>query len=225
MNYFLHAPPLIRVLLSLLLFASLTSWFLIFERYFFFRREERFNRRFTRLLSEIDLERENCLRQIELSFQDERFMFFQADFFLKLSSLIRHSAQLIHIRRGVGARFATLFQAAIISSERGLTLLATIGSVAVFVGLLGTVFGIMDTFESLRNVTQISINSVAPGISDALVATALGICVALPATVAYNFFLKRSEKLLEKIEVQGQQLLESLLSRDDRQEGMRDDGQ
>jgi len=72
--------------------------------------------------------------------------------------------------------------------ERGITFLATVASAAPFIGLFGTVWGIMDAFRGLSSAQTTSIQAVAPGISEALVATAIGLAAAIPAAVAYNYF-------------------------------------
>lgn len=84
--------------------------------------------------------------------------------------------------------------------EYGLSLIATIGSVSPYVGLFGTVWGIMNSFRALGSVEQASLSMVAPGISEALVATAMGLFVAIPAVIGYNRFSARSERLLNEYE-------------------------
>ena len=84
--------------------------------------------------------------------------------------------------------------------QNGLSLLATIGSVSPYVGLFGTVWGIMNAFQSLGAVQQATLAMVAPGISEALVATAMGLFVAIPAVIAYNRFVARSERILNEFE-------------------------
>lgn len=79
--------------------------------------------------------------------------------------------------------------------EGGLSMLATIGSVSPYVGLLGTVWGIMSAFIAIGNVKQASLAMVAPGIAEALIATAIGLFAAIPAVVAYNFFTRGVESL------------------------------
>ena len=81
-----------------------------------------------------------------------------------------------------------------------LPFLATVGSTSPYVGLLGTVWGIMNAFRGLANVHQATLASVAPGISEALVATAIGLFAAIPAVVAYNRFSAQSEALLANYE-------------------------
>ncbi len=77
--------------------------------------------------------------------------------------------------------------------ETHLPFLATVGSTSPYVGLFGTVWGIMNSFRSLANMTQATLASVAPGISEALVATAMGLFAAIPAVIGYNRFSARAE--------------------------------
>lgn len=79
--------------------------------------------------------------------------------------------------------------------EEYLSILATTGSVSPYIGLLGTVYGIMTSFMALGSVKSASINHVAPGIAEALIATAIGLLAAIPAVLAYNYFITASERL------------------------------
>ena len=84
--------------------------------------------------------------------------------------------------------------------EGGLTVLASIGATAPFVGLLGTVWGIMNAFRGLANVQQATLAAVAPGIAEALIATAIGLFAAIPAVVAYNRFTHDIDRLAIRFE-------------------------
>jgi biopolymer transport protein TolQ len=84
--------------------------------------------------------------------------------------------------------------------EKGLTFLATVGSTAPFIGLFGTVWGIMNSFQSIAISRNTSLAIVAPGIAEALFATALGLLAAIPAVVAYNKFNNDSKKYSQKLE-------------------------
>ena len=84
--------------------------------------------------------------------------------------------------------------------ENKLTFLATVGSVAPFIGLFGTVWGIMNSFQSIAISRNTSLAIVAPGIAEALFATALGLLAAIPAVVAYNKFTSSSRKFTQKLE-------------------------
>ena len=79
--------------------------------------------------------------------------------------------------------------------ERGLNVLATIGSAAPYIGLLGTVYGIMNSFIAIGGAQSASISSVAPGIAEALIATAIGLLAAIPSVLSYNYFVAHSESL------------------------------
>ena len=84
--------------------------------------------------------------------------------------------------------------------DKGFTFLATVGSTAPFIGLFGTVWGIMNSFQSIAISRNTSLAIVAPGIAEALFATALGLLAAIPAVVAYNKFNNDSKKYSEKLE-------------------------
>lgn len=84
--------------------------------------------------------------------------------------------------------------------EANLPFLASVASVSPYIGLFGTVWGIMNSFRGLANTTQATLATVAPGISEALVATAMGLFAAIPAVLAYNRFAARSESLLNSYE-------------------------
>jgi biopolymer transport protein TolQ len=84
--------------------------------------------------------------------------------------------------------------------ERSLPFLATVGSTSPYVGLFGTVWGIMNSFRALGNVKQATLAMVAPGIAEALVATAMGLFAAIPAVVGYNRYATELERLVSRYE-------------------------
>jgi len=96
--------------------------------------------------------------------------------------------------------------------ERGMNLLASIGSVSPFVGLLGTVWGIMSSFQSIAESKNTSLAVVAPGIAEALFATALGLAAAIPAVIAYNKFAGDLERFAARLETFAQEF-STLLAR------------
>tara|TARA_B100001248_G_scaffold262695_1_gene261018 strand:- start:5180 stop:5815 length:636 start_codon:yes stop_codon:yes gene_type:complete len=114
-----------------------------------------------------------------------------------LSYAIRHAKENGPI--GVGEVFQSFMIMEKQRLERSLNLLATIGSNAVFVGLLGTVFGIMKAFKDL-SISQGDMSVVMAGIAEALVATAIGLFVAIPAIVAYNYFQKQVKQIMSGLE-------------------------
>ena len=90
--------------------------------------------------------------------------------------------------------------------ERGLTFLATVGSVSPYIGLFGTVWGIMNSFIGLSQVQQATLSTVAPGIAEALIATAIGLFAAIPAVIAYNRFSARAQGLVARYYAFGNEL-------------------
>jgi len=91
--------------------------------------------------------------------------------------------------------------------EDSLPTLATIGSVSPYIGLFGTVWGIMNSFQTLGNVSQATLAMVAPGISEALVATAMGLFAAIPAVIAYNRFASQIDRLVARYEMFAEEFL------------------
>ena len=85
--------------------------------------------------------------------------------------------------------------------ETNLSFLATVGSTSPYVGLFGTVWGIMNSFRALGNVQQASIALVAPGIAEALIATAMGLFAAIPAVIAYNRYTNDVERLISRYDI------------------------
>ena len=96
------------------------------------------------------------------------------------------------------------------SLENGLSFLSTVASVSPFIGLFGTVWGVMNAFSGLAQVTQVSINAVAPGIAEALIATALGLFAAIPALISYNWSVKSIDAIIRSYENFSSELLITL---------------
>lgn len=91
--------------------------------------------------------------------------------------------------------------------ETNLSFLATVGSTSPYIGLLGTVWGIMNSFRTLGSLQQVTIATVAPGIAEALIATAMGLFAAIPAVIAYNRFSNTSERLTGRYEIFAEEFL------------------
>ena len=94
--------------------------------------------------------------------------------------------------------------------ERGLAFLGTVGSSAPFVGLFGTVVGIITTFQSIGRAGSASLAVVGPGMAEALIATGVGLLAAIPATIAYNVFATRLDSLDSALDLYGEELIEDL---------------
>ena len=183
----------VQIILGILVIASITSWVLIFEKYFTLSRstdvshelEDRFweGEKIESLYMSLKEKDINDLETSELIFVStyDSLKSNKAP-----SDNIESTERLIRV---------------IVNREeerlsKNLSLLATISSSAPYIGLLGTVIGIINAFQGLSTTAQLTLSSVAPGISEALVATAVGLLAAIPALIAYNQFSKKLDNLI-----------------------------
>ena len=189
----LQASLPVQILLAILVIASITSWVLIFEKYFTLSRSTDISH---------DLEDRfwegEKIDNLYLSLKEKDL----AD--LETSELILVSTydSLKAGKNTAGDIDSTerLIRVIVNREEerlsKNLSLLATISSSAPYIGLLGTVIGIINAFQGLSTTSQLTLSSVAPGISEALVATAVGLLAAIPALIAYNQFSKKLDNLI-----------------------------
>jgi biopolymer transport protein TolQ len=198
----LHASFPVQAVMLLLLAASLLSWFIIFRKMSVFNRvgreAEQFESKFWSGAELNQLYRDATDRNRAVSGLEA---IFEAGFreFSRLRQQKKNldgRAQLEGAQRAMRATSAREIDAL----EHNLEMLANVGSTAPYVGLVGTVFGIMISFHGLASNKQATIASVAPGISEALVATAMGLFAAIPAVWAYNRFATRVERLSVRYE-------------------------
>jgi biopolymer transport protein TolQ len=196
-----NASVVVKVVLFLLLAVSFMSWMFIFQKWFSIRRAgsqtDKFEREFW---SGNDL---NALYQGAVNNRHsigslERV--FEAGFreFAKLRG--QRGTDPSDMVDGARRAMRATFQREMDFLERHLSFLASAGSVSPYVGLFGTVWGIMHSFRSLANVQQATLAQVAPGIAEALVATAIGLFAAIPAVVAYNRYSHDIERLANRFE-------------------------
>ena len=206
-DLFLQASLIVQLVMILLLVVSIISWIVIFERYFNLNRIKEANKAFEKeFWSGKDL---NELHQgIDEVSNDElvgSLRVFKHGFseFLRLSEGQQITIEdLESVNRAIRVSLAREEE----SLMHHLPFLANVGSVSPYVGLFGTVWGIINSFQGLSDATQATINAVAPGISEALVATALGLFAAIPAVVAYNRFASDSDTQLQQSSVFGEEL-------------------
>lgn len=198
----LHASLPVQVVMLLLVAASVLSWFIIFGKSKAFHaasaEADGFENRFW---SGIDLNQ--LYRDATDQSREVRGMeaIFEAGYreFLRLrlqQTQVDARTQVEGAQRAMRATMAREIDAL----EHNLELLANVGSTAPYVGLVGTVFGIMVSFHGLANNKQATIASVAPGISEALIATAMGLFAAIPAVWAYNRYASRAERVAVRYE-------------------------
>jgi biopolymer transport protein TolQ len=197
-----NASVVVKVVMLLLAAVSFMSWMFIFQKWFSIRRANSQTDKFEReFWSGNDL---NALYQGAVQHRHtigslERI--FEAGFreFAKLRSGQR-AADASDIVDGARRAMRATFQREMDFLERHLAFLASTGSVSPYVGLFGTVWGIMHAFRSLANVQQATLAQVAPGIAEALVATAIGLFAAIPAVVAYNRYSHDIDRLANRFE-------------------------
>jgi biopolymer transport protein TolQ len=199
----LQASIVVKVVMGLLAVVSFLSWMFIFQKWFSIRRANSATEKFEReFWSGNDL---NALYQGAVNHRHsigslERI--FEAGFreFAKLRSGQRAGTDASDMVDGARRAMRATFQREMDFLERHLAFLASTGSVSPYVGLFGTVWGIMHAFRSLANVQQATLAQVAPGIAEALVATAIGLFAAIPAVVAYNRYSHDIERLANRFE-------------------------
>jgi biopolymer transport protein TolQ len=196
----LNASVLVQLVLLLLAFASLTSWVMIFQRMFALKRVQKSQDAFEEYFwSGIDLRQ--LYDELEPATHDLTGMetMFVAGF-KEYSRLSEQDADPEAVMQGVQRATRVALTREQAKLETHLPFLASVGSTSPYVGLFGTVWGIMNSFRSLANMTQATLASVAPGISEALVATAMGLFAAIPAVLGYNRFSARAEVLMTRYE-------------------------
>jgi len=196
----LGASPVVKGVMLLLAIVSFMSWLFIFSKWFTIRRARGQTEKFERDFwggNDLNLLYQGAVNNRHTIGSLERI--FEAGFreFAKLRNQRTDPGSMVD-----GARRAmrATYQREMDHLERRLSFLATTGSVSPYVGLFGTVWGIMHAFRSLANVQQATLAQVAPGIAEALIATALGLFAAIPAVVAYNRYAHEIDRLSIRFE-------------------------
>lgn len=197
-----NASILVQLVMGLLFMVSLLSWWHIFMKMFAIRKEARLTEEFeeefwsNQNLNELYQQiRGNSLRE-----QGALEHIFSAGFaeFVKLKK--QHGVDASAVMEGTRRAMRATYQREMDRLESNLAFLASVGSVSPYVGLFGTVWGIMNAFRGLANVGQATLAHVAPGIAEALVATAMGLFAAIPAVVAYNRYAHDINRLATRFE-------------------------
>lgn len=204
LTYFMQAGLVVKSVMLILLIASLVSWTLIFQRAWYFKRKrqeaEHFSRRFwessdlSRLYADID------------SNADER-QGMASIFYSGFREYIRARKQGAVVLEPIQRVMQISHSKEAMALGEHLPFFASVGSIAPYIGLFGTVWGIMTSFQALGTASQATIAMVAPGISEALVATALGLFTAIPAVIAYNRYSTRANTLLEEYDLFQEELV------------------
>jgi biopolymer transport protein TolQ len=199
-SYFLNAGLIVKGVLLILVCASILSWTYIFQRASYLRTMNKQANTF----EETFWDEKNLSKVYADSLKSKHNLqglqaIFHAGFreFLRVNKPgISSNALLKSVKRAMRAEQAHEQD----NLETHLPVLATIGSTAPYVGLFGTVWGIMTSFQALAHVQQATIAMVAPGIAEALIATAMGLFAAIPAAIAYNRYSNEVGRLLNRFD-------------------------
>jgi biopolymer transport protein ExbB len=214
-SMFLTADIVVKAVMIALCFASLVTWTIFFAKT---AQIARARARLTRTLRRMGDLRTLAEAQLALGSADS-----------VVSSLIRAAIAEIKlssesiaedgIKERAASRFSEISRSEARSIRQGLAILATIGATSPFVGLFGTVWGIMNSFIGISKAQTTNLAVVAPGIAEALLATAIGLVAAIPAVIIYNHFARTTKSYLELV-ARGSGAVGRLLSRDvDRMRG------
>ena len=200
LELFLNASIVVKSVIILLLLASVISWMVIFERWLYINKvSQEFLAFESRFWSDSGLE------ALLAESQEEGHQTIGAEYLFQIGFLdykrlknenIDSETIMSSVQRNMRAALAkeqTLL-------EKHLPFLATVASVSPYIGLFGTVWGIMNSFRGLAGSSQATLSAVAPGISEALIATAIGLFAAIPALIAYNKFITESDSLVSSME-------------------------
>lgn len=192
----LHASFVVQLVVLLLIVVSVASWAAIFRKYFSLKRMRLLNDEFERdfwsgtSLNELFA---SAAQNAKLAGPMERIFASGMREYQKLRE--RHITDAGTLLDGARRAMRASFQRELDAAEQNLSFLATVASVSPYVGLFGTVWGIMHAFTGLAALTQVTLATVAPGIAEALVATAIGLFAAIPAVVSYNRFAREIDKI------------------------------
>jgi biopolymer transport protein TolQ len=193
---FLRADFIVKSVIIILIAASIYSWALIFEKYRLFKRIEKSTTSF-----EDKFWKSRSAESFYNSFTNKEKDPLASVFQSAMNELIKTKSKSSSVQTNRVSRVLEISADNEINSiEKHFIFLATVGSTAPFIGLFGTVWGIMNSFQSIAISRNTSLAIVAPGIAEALFATALGLLAAVPAVIAYNKFNSDSKRYSGRIE-------------------------
>ena len=194
LNLFLRADIIVKSVMILLVASSIYSWAIIIEKYRLFKKinqsSDEFENKFWKSRSA-----ESFYNNLPQDMDDP-----MANVFKDTMQVIIKSKSKSNLSNRLESMLEVNIEKQLNVIEKNFTFLATVGSTAPFIGLFGTVWGIMNSFQSIAISRNTSLAIVAPGIAEALFATALGLLAAIPAVVAYNKFNNDSKKYSQKLE-------------------------
>jgi biopolymer transport protein TolQ len=193
-NLFLRADIIVKTVIISLIVCSIYSWAIIIDKFKLFKKinisSEEFEEKFWRSKSA-----ETFYNSLPANDEDPMTSLFKES----MQGLLKSKSK-TNLAEKMSGVLEVGIEKQISKIEKGFTFLATVGSTAPFIGLFGTVWGIMNSFQSIAISRNTSLAIVAPGIAEALFATALGLLAAIPAVIAYNRFNNDSRKYSQRLE-------------------------
>jgi len=193
-SLFLRADFIVKSVILMLIGCSIYSWAVIIEKFRLFKKinleSEEFEEKFWKSKSA-----ETFYNSLPADVENPTALLFKDT----MQSLLKAKSK-TNLNERMASILETNIEKQISKIDKGFTFLATVGSTAPFIGLFGTVWGIMNSFQSIAISRNTSLAIVAPGIAEALFATALGLLAAIPAVVAYNKFNNDSKKYSQRLE-------------------------
>ena len=201
LSLFIRADLVVKSVIILLIISSVYSWAVIIEKFKLFKKinksTEEFETKFWNSKSA-----ESFYNNLPANIEDPMALVFKD----AMQNLLKRKSK-ADLHERITTMLETGIEKQMSKISKGYTFLATVGSTAPFIGLFGTVWGIMNSFQSIAISRNTSLAIVAPGIAEALFATALGLLAAIPAVIAFNKFSSDSRKYLQKLENFSKRLL------------------
>jgi biopolymer transport protein TolQ len=193
-SLFLRADFIVKSVILMLIACSIYSWAIIIEKFRLFKKinleSEEFEENFWKSKSA-----ESFYNSLPVNLENPMALLFKDS----MQTLLKAKSK-TNLNERMTGMLEVNIEKQMSKIDKGFTFLATVGSTAPFIGLFGTVWGIMNSFQSIAISRNTSLAIVAPGIAEALFATALGLLAAIPAVVAYNKFNNDSKKYSQKLE-------------------------
>ena len=193
-SLFIRADFIVKSVILMLIGCSIYSWAIIIEKFRLFKKinleSEEFEEKFWKSKSA-----ENFYNSLPVNLDNPMALLFKDS----MQTLLKAKNK-SNLNERMSSVLEVNIEKQMLTLEKGFTFLATVGSTAPFIGLFGTVWGIMNSFQSIAISRNTSLAIVAPGIAEALFATALGLLAAIPAVVAYNKYNNDSKKYSQKLE-------------------------
>jgi len=193
-SLFIRADFIVKSVILMLIACSIYSWAIIIEKFRLFKKvnkeSEEFEEKFWKSKSA-----ETFYNSLPVNLDNPMALLFRDS----MQTLLKAKNK-SNLNERLSGMLEVNIEKQIVALEKGFTFLATVGSTAPFIGLFGTVWGIMNSFQSIAISRNTSLAIVAPGIAEALFATALGLLAAIPAVVAYNKYNNDTKKYSQKLE-------------------------